>query len=104
MGPVSSPMAAHEPQSVHAPGYQQNAYAQEMTPAQRSSLEEQEKRESVVTGLGLGGGGGGTIGGSADGGGSESAVESVGNVWNAVKGWASTAGEKLAETEESNGQ
>ena len=78
LGPV-----AHEPLSGHAPGYQQNAFAQEMSPAQRSSLEQQERKESVM----------GSLGG-------DSASEAAGNMWNTVKGWASVAGEKLAETEE----
>ena len=54
-----------------------------MTSAQRSSLEEQERKESVFS----------AVGGDAAG-------ETAGNVWNTVKGWASVAGEKLAETEE----
>lgn len=96
MGPVT---AHHEPQSAHPPGYQQNAYAQEMSPAQRSSLEEQERRESIVAGLGFGGGGGSASAASPVGG--DGGEDSLGNMWNAVKGWANTAGEKLAETEES---
>ena len=91
LGPVSR--QTHEPQSEHPPGYQQNIYAQEMTPAQRSSLEEQERRESIIGGL--------TGGGSSSGmGGDTTATDTAGNAWNALKNWAGAAGEKLAETEE----
>jgi hypothetical protein len=40
---------------------------------------------------GAGGSGGGVIG--------EDASQTAGNVWNAVKGWASAAGSKVAEAE-----
>lgn len=78
MGPVNP-----QPQSVHPPGYHQNTAAQEMSSAQRSSLEEQERKEGVIASLG-----------------GDSASETAASYWNAVKGWASTAGEKLIETEE----
>lgn len=78
-GPV-----AHDAPSDHPPGYQQNTYAQDLNPAQRSGLDVQERKESIVNNLG-----------------GETAGEAAENVWNAVKNWASVAGEKLAETEES---
>lgn len=78
-GPV-----AHDAPSDHPPGYQQNTYAQDLNPAQRSGLDAQERKESIVNNFG-----------------GESAGEAAENVWNAVKNWASVAGEKLAETEES---
>ena len=80
LGPVSAP---HDPQAQRPPGYLQNVHAQEMSSAQRSSLEEQERKESVLA----------NIGGDA-------ASETAGNMWNTVKGWASAAGGKLAETHE----
>ena len=79
LGAVAAPTPAQLP-----PGYQQNVNAQELPFAQRSSLEEQERKESVFANVG-----------------GDSAGQTAGNVWNAVKGWASVAGEKLAETEES---
>jgi hypothetical protein len=66
--------------SEHPPGYQQNIYAQDLSPAQRSSLDEQTRRESLDEG--------------------SSAGETAGNMWNAVKGWANAAGKSLADTEE----
>lgn len=81
LGPVASP---HEPQSQYPPGYHQNVHAQEMSSAQRSSLEDQERRESVFANVG-----------------GDSANETAGNMWSTVKGWASAAGGKLAEVEES---
>ena len=77
-GPVSSP-----PQAPHPPGYHQNTAAQEMSSAQRSSLEEQERKDGVFAQIG-----------------GDSAGETAASYWNAVKGWASTASEKLIETEE----
>jgi hypothetical protein len=90
------------PSANHPTGYQQNLFAQEMTPAQRASLDQQEeadRRGSMFAGLPGGasggasgrGGGGGVIG--------DDASQTAGNVWSAVKGWASAAGEKVAEAE-----
>jgi hypothetical protein len=78
LGPLSSPPA----------GYHQNSYAQEISSAQRASLEQHEQREGYAPGLGLGAGS------------SSAGNDTAGNVWNAVKGWANVAGTKLAETEE----
>ncbi|SMQ45814.1 unnamed protein product [Zymoseptoria tritici ST99CH_3D1] len=79
--------AAAAPQQIQAgsgpPGYQQNVHAQELTPAARASLEQEQSRPSMATNLGL----------------SDSTNETAGNVWNTVKGWASSAGTTLAETE-----
>jgi hypothetical protein len=84
----------------HPTGYQQNLFAQEMSPAQRASLDQQEaveRRGSLFAGLPGGpsgsasGGGGGVIG--------EDASRTAGNMWNAAKGWASAAGSKVAEVE-----
>ena len=85
MGPVSA---------QHPPGYRQNSYAQDLNPAQRSSIEEQERRESLVPGIG---GGGGRGSGAMN---WEGGNEAVGNMWSTVKGWVGVAGDKLAETEE----
>lgn len=80
--------AAPAPQTQagsHPPGYQQNVMAQEMSSAARASLDQEEQRRpSIVPSLNLGG---------------DSANDTAGNVWNAVKGWASAAGNTLAETE-----
>ena len=84
LGPVTSPAAQHPL------GYHQNVNAQDLSSAQRASLEGQERKESIVPALG----GLGSMGGDA-------ASETAGNMWNTVKGWASTASEKLVETEES---
>lgn len=92
--------------SEHPPGYQQNVYAQEMTPAQRASLEGEQRREGFAAQLGGafggnagprdGGLGGGMMGGNAGGG-----VGGDGEgVWGAAKSWLGAAGSKLAETEE----
>lgn len=59
--------------------------AQEMSSAARASLDQQdERRGSLVPNLNLGG---------------DSANDTVGNAWNAVKGWATAAGNTIAETE-----
>lgn len=47
------------------------------------------------SGAGVGGSGGSTGGGMMG----EDAGQTAGNVWNAVKGWASVAGNKAAEME-----
>lgn len=110
MGPAASPAAgAPAPGSqflaagTGPPGYTQNAYAQELNSAQRASLDGEAKRggslADITSGMGFGGGSGGVFGGSSGGGGGDF-NETAGNVWSAVKGWASTAGTKLAETEE----
>lgn len=84
--PAPAPITA----GSHPPGYQQNTNAQEMTSAARASLDATERKESnfgtnLGTNFSLGGG--------------DSTNETAGNVWNAVKGWATTAGKSLAETE-----
>lgn len=93
LGPVSG--AAPAP-ALHPPGYRQDAYAQELSPAARASLDEQQASEKRTSGIfgGLGdlpGSGGVGGGGALDGGaGAE-------EVWRKVKGWGSVAGEKAAE-------
>lgn len=88
LGPVSDRRISSE----HPPGYVQNQYAQEMSPAQRASLDMEERSArsgSLPGGLGLGGGagaGGGEFGGE-------------GGVWETAKGWLSKAGAALAEGE-----
>ncbi|GAB1726632.1 hypothetical protein NU195Hw_g8325t1 [Hortaea werneckii] len=79
--------------SEHPPGYQQNVYAQEMTPAQRASLEGEQRREGFAAQLGGGLGGGGNGGDGGVGGEGE-------GVWGTAKSWLGAAGSKLAETEE----
>ena len=74
----------------------QNASAQEMSATQRSSLEEQQRRESVFGNVSTAGGGIGGVGGSGDGG----VAETAASAWSAVKGFMGTAGEKLAGAEE----
>jgi hypothetical protein len=85
----------------HPTGYQQNLFAQDMTPAQRASLDQQEeadRRGSMFAGLpgGASGGASGVSGGGIIG---DDASQTAGNVWSAVKGWASAAGSKVAEAE-----
>lgn len=92
LGPVSSTPASAE----HPQGYQQNIYAQEMTPQQRASVDQETRRESIAAQLGLTGGGEKGFGGEGAGTGNEA----VGNAWNAAKGWVGAVGAKLAETEE----
>lgn len=84
LGPVYGQQGGVPPPASHPPGYQQNVFAQEMSSAQRASLEQHERNE----GLSLGSTG------------NDSTNDTVGNMWNAVKGWATVAGTKLAETEE----
>ena len=95
LGPVNPPPSVS---ASHPTGYQQNLFAQEMSPAQRASLdqqEESERRGSMFAGLpggqSGGAGGNGVIG--------EDASQTAGNMWNAMKGWASAAGSKVAEAE-----
>jgi hypothetical protein len=66
-----------------------------MSAAQRSSLEEHERREGVFGNVNLGVGGEGSGGGEGVGLG-----ETVESAWSAVKSFVGTAGEKLAEVEE----
>ncbi|KAI7166590.1 hypothetical protein D0869_00476 [Hortaea werneckii] len=92
--------------SEHPPGYQQNVYAQEMTPAQRASLEGEQRREGFAAQLGgaFGGNAGprdGGLGGGMMGGNAGSGVGGEGEgVWGTAKSWLGAAGSKLAETEE----
>lgn len=82
--------------SAHPSGYQQNVFAQEMSPAQRASLDAQQaedRRGSFLDGLG---GVGGSTGGGLAGGGSSSGE---GDMWSQVKGWVGAAGSKAAEIE-----
>lgn len=97
LGPVNPPPSVS---ASHPAGYVQNTFAQEMSPAQRASLDQQEaadRRGSMFAGLpggpsGSASGSGGRVMG-------EDASQTAGNVWNAVKGWASAAGNKVAEAE-----
>jgi hypothetical protein len=85
--------------SEHPPGYQQNIYAQEMTPEQRASLDQETRRESFVDKFGLGGDGDGR-GGSPGGLGGGDMGETVGKAWEGAKGLLSAAGKQLADAEE----
>ncbi|EME49359.1 hypothetical protein DOTSEDRAFT_68213 [Dothistroma septosporum NZE10] len=69
----------------HPPGYHQNVDAQEMSSAQRASLDAEQRRGSFAPGLGMGG--------------NDSNDFSAGSVWNTMKTYANFAGNKLAETE-----
>ena len=69
----------------HPPGYHQNLNAQEMSSAQRASLDAEESRGSFAHNLELGG--------------DSSNDLSAGSVWNTMKSYATFAGNKLAETE-----
>ena len=131
LGPVSSPVAGAGGAGGQGGqgGYQQNVYAQELSSAQRASLEEQRRKESLGGSFGFGshdpspgggnnsaGGGGGMLGGAGGmfGGGGSGSTGGAGGLggatgdggtadegmWGAVKGWASGMGNKLAETEE----
>lgn len=76
----------------HPQGYVQNAYAQDLSPAQRASLEQETRRGSFVDSLGLGGDSARRSG--------EGWQEGAQDVWNTAKGWLGKAGSALAETEE----
>ncbi|KAK5111034.1 hypothetical protein LTR62_005409 [Meristemomyces frigidus] len=107
-GPVASPAVGSSQDrrvsSEHPAGYVQNVYAQDMSPAQRASLDQDTRGESFVSQLGLGGvgsslgdgmkgsGGGGRVG--------EGWSEGVEGAWSAAKGWLGKAGEVIAEGEE----
>ncbi|KAK4554948.1 hypothetical protein LTR86_008096 [Recurvomyces mirabilis] len=104
LGPVASP-AVGMPQdprisSEHPPGYVQNAYAQDMSSAQRASLDQETRRESFVTQLGLGSDGTRSGGDGGRGGGGEGWGEGVEGAWSAAKGWLGKAGTAIAEGEE----
>ncbi|OQO00857.1 hypothetical protein B0A48_13544 [Cryoendolithus antarcticus] len=96
LGPVNPVLTSTG--SSGPPGYTQNAYAQELSPAQRASLDAQtqeERRGSWVGAIGgLGGAGGGGSAGTEGG-----AGEGVASAWGAVKGWVGAVGEKAAEVE-----
>ncbi|KAL1297150.1 hypothetical protein AAFC00_004726 [Neodothiora populina] len=97
-GPVAprptSQYSAAEPAQSHPPGYVQDPFSQEMSAAQRASLEAQEAVD----------GGRGRNSFSALIGGDDGlgrGDEGVGGVWGAVKGFASVAGQKAVELEDS---
>ncbi|KAK5731887.1 hypothetical protein LTR17_010962 [Elasticomyces elasticus] len=102
-GPVASPSAggyqdtARRVSSEHPPGYVQNQYAQELSPQQRASLEQETRRESFVDRIGLGAAG---VGGGETIGGERRASEAVGGAWDAAKGWFNKAGTAIAEGEQ----
>ncbi|KAI6873857.1 hypothetical protein KC338_g1430 [Hortaea werneckii] len=109
-GPQDGPAGGRR-SSEHPPGYQQNVYAQEMTPAQRASLEGEQRRDGFAAQLGGafggnggardGGLGGGMVGAGLGGGNAGAGVGGEGEgVWGTAKSWLGAAGSKLAETEE----
>lgn len=75
----------------HPAGYQQNSMAQEMSSAARASLDATERRESLTGGFGIGSSATGSLPSVGSGG--------TKGMWDAVKGWTSTVGQTLAETE-----
>ncbi|TKA80974.1 hypothetical protein B0A55_02381 [Friedmanniomyces simplex] len=120
-GPVASPAvgeyqdgnSSRRVSSEQRPGgYVQNVYAQELSPAQRASLDQETRRESFVDKLGLGGvvasagagvglgGGGGGNGGEASEGDSRRVSEGVSGAWDAARGWFGKAGTAIAEGEQ----
>ncbi|KAK0272933.1 hypothetical protein LTR91_001306 [Friedmanniomyces endolithicus] len=123
-GPVASPLAGSgyrdtgpdtrrvsaEEQGGGRGGYVQNVYAQEMSSAQRASLEEEVRRESFVDKLGLGGVVGGGAGHSVGGGsggfggtgreGEERGGEGLNGAWDAARGWFGKAASSIAEGEQ----
>ena len=102
------------------PGYRQDCYAQEMTAAQRASLDMEVRRNSLAQQLegrrksfaqtlgftredsseGLVGNAGGNNTGSGGYGSGGAGDGAAGDIWGMAKGWWNTAGAKLAETEE----
>ncbi|KAK1813655.1 hypothetical protein LTR12_012002, partial [Friedmanniomyces endolithicus] len=117
-GPVASPLAgggyrdtgvdnrrvSADEQGARG-GYVQNVYAQEMSSAQRASLEEEVRRESFVDKLGLGGvvgGGGGGSGGFGGAGreGEERSGEGLSGAWDAARRWFGKAASSIAEGEQ----
>lgn len=86
---------------THPPGYKQDTFAQEMSAAQRASLEAQEAADRPRGGSlsSILGGVVGTGSSSSDGLGTGSGDD--GGVWGAVKGFAVAAGQKAVELEES---
>ncbi|KAK8211526.1 hypothetical protein M8818_003179 [Zalaria obscura] len=106
LGPVNPPAPSQASQysvnaNAHPPGYVQNEYAQEMTPAQRASLEVQEVREAQER-RGRSGSLGGSLGGMLGAGGADEGLprtEQEAGVWGSVKGWAGQLGEKAVRLE-----
>jgi len=84
-GAVPAPTATQA--GSHPPGYRQDLNAQEMSSAQRASLDASERREGPGQGFGMSMGGG------------DASNDTMASAWNAVRGWASAAGNTLAETE-----
>ncbi|KAL3428357.1 hypothetical protein PVAG01_01866 [Phlyctema vagabunda] len=85
--PVQDYGAAPRESIEHPPGYQQNAYASELTNDQRRAQE--VTNASSDTSLGLGGFGQ-----------SQSEDSTAGTMWDTAKKWAQTAGEKISEGEQ----
>lgn len=89
MGPVLAPAAQHPP------GYVQNAYAQELNPAQRASLEVQQQQEKQAEGFA-----GGLLTGHVRTASSTSgagAGEAMGETWDAVRSGLDTAGKRASQ-------
>lgn len=87
--PAATDDAYRRPSLEHPPGYQQNPYAADLTPAQRAAQEQAETRESIGGGLPLGGIlPGGVLPGGGEGG-----------VWDQAKGLLEKVGSGLSEVE-----
>ncbi|KAF2772980.1 hypothetical protein EJ03DRAFT_150547 [Teratosphaeria nubilosa] len=105
MGAVGPPGHTPTVNSEHPSGYQQDIYAQEMSPAQRASLDREDsaRRPGLVQSLGLspggsaGGQGLGGVDGIVNG---QDMSEMAGKAWESAKKWFGDASTKLAETEE----
>ncbi|KAK3114053.1 hypothetical protein LTR53_008017 [Teratosphaeriaceae sp. CCFEE 6253] len=104
-GPVASPTvggsssssypdASRRISSKHPPGYVQNVYAQDLSPAARASLDQETRRESLADRMGF------ARGGEAGSAGERGVGESVNEAWDAAKGWFNKAGAAIAEGEQ----
>ncbi|KAI9679751.1 MAG: hypothetical protein M1817_004765 [Caeruleum heppii] len=107
--PPPPPSSGQNPPAnlAHPPGYIQNPFAAELTPAQRAAQEASQSHESGLPGFGGGIGGGGSNN-TSTGVGARSRSNSVLHVddpaeegfWDTARKWVKVAGEKASEAEE----
>ncbi|KAI9753688.1 MAG: hypothetical protein M4579_005040 [Chaenotheca gracillima] len=103
-GPGPTPTTGGPQSLEHPPGYVQNPYAAELTPAQRLAAEQDRSNLSRLGDYAGGASSGAGVGGgplhSAGGGLADTGEGEGEGIWDTAKKWAKTAGEKVSEAEQ----